>query len=253
MLALLSPSKTLDYDRPVPKVNGTQPLFIQEASTLAKTLKKYSSQDLQELMGISEKLGDLNFERYQNFQLPLNDDNARAAIFAFKGDVYDNMTADTYTEEDMAFAQKSIGILSGMYGLLRPTDYLYPYRLEMGTALPTDKGDNLYQFWGSKITDAINQQEKDVVVNLASNEYFKAVNKKDLKPKCLDIVFKQNKGGKLKTLGLMAKRARGMMADYIVKNRINDPADLLKFDMGGYRFMPDMSKDNSFVFVMDMD
>ena len=248
MRVLLSPSKTLDETSEIPNVKLTQPALLDGTQQLATVMKGYKAADLQKLMKISEKLGQLNHDRYQSFQTPFNEGNARPALFTFKGDVYDNMDVANYSADDLAFAQESICILSGFYGLLRPLDLMQPYRLEMGTKVENNGGKNLYQFWGERITEQVNQGVGPVV-NLASNEYFKAVKPAALNGKLLTIHFKEDKGDALKVVGLMAKRARGAMADFIIKNRVENVEKLKEFTGNGYVFQPKFSDDNDWVFV----
>ncbi|MFT7144612.1 MAG: cytoplasmic iron level regulating protein YaaA (DUF328/UPF0246 family) [Alphaproteobacteria bacterium] len=252
MLVLLSPSKKLDENSVIKTAKFTIPEFIIDAEILSSGLKKLSSGDISDLMHLSVPLSNLNFERYQQFNVPFTPQNSRQALFTFKGDVYDKMDVENYSEEDLDFAQKHIRILSGLYGMLRPLDLMQPYRLEMGTKYENERGRNLYGFWDSRITDTINKQDRTAIINLASIEYFKAVKVKNLTYPLINIVFKQRKDGKLKTIGLMAKRARGLMADYIIKNRIHNIDDIKNFDVEGYAFAPEMSAENSWVFTMDM-
>ena len=252
MLVLLSPSKKLDETSKIPTDVATQPEFLHDAEILASGLKDLSRGDISDLMGLSQNLSDLNYNRFQEFSVPFTKNNARPALFTFKGDVYDKMDVENYDAEDLKFAQEHVRILSGLYGILKPLDLMQPYRLEMGTKFKNERGNNLYGFWDSKLTDNINKQEEKLVVNLASNEYFKSIKPKKLKADLLEITFKQYKDGKLKNIGLMAKRARGMMADYIIKNKITDKDDLLNFKESGYTFAPELSKDNNWVFTMNM-
>lgn len=252
MLVLLSPSKKLDETSKTPTENLTQPVFLNDAEILADNLKQLSRGDISDLMGLSQNLSDLNYQRYQNFSTPFTNNNARPALFTFKGDVYDKMDVENYKSDDLSFAQKHIRILSGLYGILKPLDLMQPYRLEMGTKLKNQQGKHLYDFWDMKITNHLNSENDNLIVNLASGEYFKSVKSKKLTPELLEITFKQYKDGKLKNIGLMAKRARGMMADYIIKHKITEKDDLLKFDVGGYAFAPELSKDNNWVFTMHM-
>ena len=253
MLVLLSPSKKLDKLTPPKGAKPTQPPLMGEGKDLLKVLKGQSQKDIKNLMGLSDNLAELNYQRYQDFKLPLTEANAHPALYTFKGDVYDNMDVESYSTDDLAFAQKHIRMLSGLYGVLRPLDLMQPYRLEMGTKLKNEKGDNLYKFWGNQITETLNADKPSVVVNLASNEYFKAVQTKGLNAPVVNIDFKQIKGGKKKTIGLMAKRARGLMADYIIKNRLTDIAKLKNFSEAGYTYDADASTDSNLVFVMKMD
>lgn len=251
MLILLSPSKTLDMDQPYPAVPTTKPQFQNEAAEINKHLRQLKAAELEKLQSISDKLASLNYDRNQNFAPELTED-ARPALFTFKGDVYDNMDVTDYSAGDLKFAQEHVGILSGLYGLLKPLDLMQPYRLEMGTKFAVGSAKNLYDFWGDKLTDTVNKQADGVVVNLASQEYFKAINKKKLKGQLIDVELKQNKDGKVRTIGLMAKRARGMMTDWVIKNQITDPADLVKFDQGGYVYQKEDSTETKLVFIKQM-
>lgn len=257
MLILLSPSKTLDYEQDAPAHTPTQPEFQNETQTLVALMQKKKAADIKKLMGVSDKLAELNYERYQSFAPKFTRDNARAALFAFKGDVYDNMDAAHYSRDDLNFAQNHIRILSGLYGLLRPLDLMQPYRLEMGIGLKNTAGSNLYDFWGDKLTEKINQASMGLadgfVLNLASQEYFKAVKAKKLRRPLVNVALKQIKNGDLKTIGLMAKRARGAMADWVVKNRITKQSDLKAFNAQGYAFMPELSDNENMTFIKDMD
>ena len=254
MLVLLSPSKKLDEKSDFPKDGLTQPHFIENAVELVDVLKTLQPEDLTNLMGLSEKLANLNYERNQAFSVPFTADNARPALFLFKGDVYDKMDVADYTADELTFAQKHIRILSGQYGLLKPMDLMQPYRLEMGTKLANPKGKDLYAYWGQDLSDNINADAGgDVVINLASNEYFKAASAKHINKRIITINFKQLKNGQLKTIGLMAKRARGMMANYIIHNSITNPEEIKNFAEGGYQFIPDSSDDKVWTFIMDMD
>jgi cytoplasmic iron level regulating protein YaaA (DUF328/UPF0246 family) len=204
------------------------------------------------MMAISENIASLNVERYKTFKTPFTTKNAKQAIFAFKGDVYSGLALDEFTEEDYAYAQGHLRILSGLYGCLRPMDLIQPYRLEMKTKLKNDRGDNLYQFWNDRITRSINEelkkQKEPVLVNLASNEYFKSVKPKLLDGRLLNINFKETKEGKTRVVAIFAKRARGMMTDYIIRNRIEKPEDLKKFKLGGYKFNKALSDDKQWTF-----
>lgn len=253
MYMLLSPSKTLDFDTPVTTQQSTSPSLLEDSKKLVQEAQKLSTLDIMSLMDVSEKIARTNYERFQQFTTPFTPANARQALFAFKGDVYDKMDVADYTEDDLAFVQAHLGILSGLYGLLRPLDLMQAYRLEMGRKFAADGAKNLYEFWSSRITDLINKHAQGPIINLASQEYFKAVKPKELKQPLYTVTFKQHKGGKLKTIGLMAKRARGMMANYIIKNRIDNIEDLKNFKQEGYAFMPDLSSEKEYVFVLNMD
>lgn len=253
MLLVLSPAKSLDFDNPVPTDMFTQPDFLDDSNRLIKTLRKLSPEDLSRLMKISPKLGELNFERNLSWHLPFNTDNARQAVFAFTGDVYMGLEARALSKKDLAFAQNHLRILSGLYGLLRPLDLIQPYRLEMGTSLKHGNYDNLYKFWGTRITDALNQvlatQKTPWLLNLASQEYFRAVRQNDLNAPAISPVFKDYKNGQYKIISFFAKKARGMMAAHVIRHRITDMKDLLAFDVGGYRYSSEHSTNHSPVFL----
>ena len=204
------------------------------------------------MMAISENIAALNVDRYKTFTTPFTTKNAKQAIFAFKGDVYGGLELDSFKEDDYVYAQDHLRILSGLYGCLRPLDLIQPYRLEMKTKLKNDRGENLYQFWDDRITKSINKelkkQKEPVLVNLASNEYFKSIKPKLLEGRLLNITFKETKAGKTRVVAIFAKRARGMMADYIIRNRIEKPEDLKKFKLGGYKFNKGLSDDKQWTF-----
>lgn len=248
MLLLLSPAKTLDFD-PTDIEKHTQPQFLEQSQTLIKTLKKYSSKKIQNLMGVSEKIADLNVTRYQDFSVPFDTANAKQAILAFKGDVYQGLSVEEFEEADLNFAQEHIGILSGLYGLLRPLDLMQAYRLEMGTKLKVNKYKNLYEFWDDSITKQINATGVQNIINLASHEYFKSVKKEALEGNLWTVDFKENKNGKYKIVAFYAKKARGMMCNYIVKNRLEKPEDMKGFDMDDYQFNEELSSERHFVFT----
>ncbi|MDA8980693.1 peroxide stress protein YaaA [bacterium] len=253
MLVLLSPAKSLDYDSPLLTKKNTQPRFIEESSELIAGLRKLSVGEVGKLMSISEKLAILNHERFASWEPDFNKDNSRQAILAFTGDVYQGMELSEWSAADFTTAQKQVRILSGLYGLLRPLDLMQPYRLEMGTKFANAQGKNLYEFWGSKITNLLNADQKksgsDTIVNLASNEYFSSVKSKELRGELITPVFKDEKKGTYKIISFYAKKARGMMADYIVRNGIQDPADLKKFTTAGYRLSRGDSSEKEFVFT----
>lgn len=254
MLTLVSPAKTLDYESPLATDTYTQPRFTEQSQQLIETLRQLSVQDVAELMKLSDKLASLNVARYQSWEPKHTPDNARPAVLAFKGDVYTGLDAESFSEADFSFAQQHLRILSGLYGVLRPLDLLEPYRLEMGTRLKTATGDNLYQFWGDRITAALNEELKtsdDVVVNLASNEYFKAVQPKALNARLITPVFKDFKNGQYKIISFYAKKARGLMSRYIIQNRIDAPEAIKAFDLEGYYFSPEQSKGDTWVFLRD--
>ena len=249
MLLVISPAKTLDYSSPQ-ATSFTLPDFPTEIKDLVGVLKKKSAPQLAELMHLSVPLAQLNEERYQSFTDTFTQENAKQALMAFKGDVYTMMDVAEYSEADLAFAQQHLRILSGLYGLLKPLDLIQPYRLEMGTRLKTKKGDTLYAYWGSKISMALNEVGKGkTLVNLASQEYFKAVDQKILSLPVVNIHFKEFKDGKYQVLGLFAKQARGRMSNFVIKNRLTDPEQLKTFQEAGYEFAERLSSATDWVFV----
>ena len=234
MILLISPAKTLDYDTKLPTESYSTPLFLDDSSILIEGLRKKSAGAVKKLMSLSDKLAELNVERYKNWSLPFNTENARQSMFAFKGDVYVGLDAYTLNKEDIDFAQNHLRILSGLYGVLKPLDLMQPYRLEMGTGLKNKRGKNLYEFWGSKLTDFLNEelssQKSDVVLNLASNEYFSAVKEKKIKGRVITPKFLDQKNGNYKMISFFAKKARGMMCSWIIRNKVTDQAEIIKFD-----------------------
>jgi len=253
VIVLLSPAKTLD-ETPLSNLKeSTVPIFEKETQTLVKALQKKKKNSLKKLMHISDSLAELNVTRYTNFIEGYPNDNAKPAVFSFKGDVYQGFEADSLNKNDLKFAQKHVRILSGLYGVLKPYDYMQPYRLEMGTKLSTRKGKNLYQFWGNKITKSLNQElssmKNPFIVNLASNEYFKSVQRKDINTNIYDIGFKEYRNDKLTFISFNAKKARGLMARYIVKNRIKSPEDLKGFNLENYSYAEENSSEHSLLFV----
>ena len=253
MLAVVSPAKKLDTSPINRSLDLTQPALLDQASALAGTAKRLGPADLQSLMGISEKLADLNHGRFQQFTTPFTPDNSKPAVLTFNGDTYTGLDAPTLTDSDLEWAQSHIAILSGLYGLLRPLDLIQPYRLEMGTKLETTKGRNLYEFWGDQITDQINERMKDhsnrTLINLASNEYFKSVRNPSLQGDVVTPAFKEIRDGQPKMISFMAKRARGMMARFIVENRIDTPEGLKEFTSGGYAYNPELSSGTTWTFT----
>lgn len=253
MLLLVSPAKTLDYESPIPKLPSagpTAPALLAESALLAKDLKKLSAADLSKLMDISDKLGQLNHERFQEWSTSPKASAVRPAIYAFNGDVYEGLDAQSLSAAQMEWANRHLIILSGLYGFLRPLDSLQPYRLEMGTSFANSRGKDLYAFWGTRVTEHINAAlqglrqggESPVVVNLASEEYFKVVKPALLESPVVSPVFQDGKNGQFKVVSFYAKRARGLMARYVIQNQIKHPDGLLKFDSEGYRFDPVASK-----------
>ncbi len=232
MLILLSPSKTLDFDSPWKTPEATQPVFLKDSEALIKTMRGYSEEEIARLMEISPKLAKLNHERYRAFKTPFTEDNSRPALTAFRGDVYEGLDAPTLKPADLKYAQMHLRILSGLYGLLRPLDLIQPYRLEMGISVPTKKGKNLYEYWGGKLTARIEEEAaasggENCVINLASQEYFSAIKPKKLTCPVITPVFKDYNRGSYRVIGLLAKRARGMMARHIITQRLKAPKDLI--------------------------
>jgi hypothetical protein len=249
MLLVISPAKTLDYSNPEYS-SHTQPDFPGEVKDLVGVLRKKSASEISKLMHLSDSLASLNEERYKTFRETFSPENSKQALLAFKGEVYAKMEADQFSAADLEFAQQHLSILSGLYGLLKPLDLIQPYRLEMGTSLKTKKGTNLYQYWGTKISKALNEVgQGKTLVNLASQEYFKAVDQKTLKLPVITIHFKEHKEGKYQVVGFFAKQARGLMARYAILNRITDPEQLKIFREEGYEFSDPLSSDQDWVFV----
>lgn len=252
MLITLSPSKGQDFETAGLTKKHSNPADLKDSELLIKELRKIKSKQLQTLMDVSENIAKLNVERYKTFNTPFTAKNAKQAIFAFKGDVYSGLDLEKFTDDDYAYAQDHLRILSGLYGCLRPLDLIQPYRLEMKTRLKNERGENLYQFWDDRITKSLNKelkkQKESVLVNLASNEYFKAVKPKMLEGRLLNINFKETKDGKTRVVAIFAKRARGLMADFIIRNRIENPEDIKKFNVDGYRFNKALSDDSQWTF-----
>lgn len=252
MILVISPSKTLDFSGSISD-KYTNPDFLDDSHKLITILRKLKVQDIAELMDLSEKLSQLNWQRYHDFTLPFSLENARQAIYAFKGDVYDGLAVEGFGASDINHANEHLRIISGLYGLLKPLDLIQPYRLEMGTKLANKNGKDLYKFWGDKITEKLNDSlEKDgsnILVNLASEEYFKAVNKRLLKGEIVTPVFKEKKGKEYKIISFFAKKARGKMVGYILKNRIKNGDAIKNFNEDGYEFNPKISSDKELVFV----
>ncbi len=252
MLALLSPAKKLDFDRTDTPETYTNLVLQADTAELLTTARKQTANDLQNLMKISDDLSELNYQRFQAMTFPFTQENAKQAGFAFNGDTYTGLDITTLNASDLSYAQDHVRILSGLYGLVRPLDLIQPYRLEMGTRMKNTRGANLYEFWGSKLADAINDQLEShankTVINVASNEYFKAVKKKQLNHPVVTPVFKEIKGDVAKMIGFSAKRARGMMARYISQNRIDTPEGIKDFNSAGYSFQPSHSNETEYHF-----
>ncbi|NLZ12522.1 MAG: peroxide stress protein YaaA [Alcaligenaceae bacterium] len=252
MLVVLSPAKKLDYDSPVRTTKHSQPQFVLQAQGLIDVLRQKSATEISGLMSLSDTLARLNVERYQAWEPKFTQTNSRQAVLAFNGDVYEGLDAATLSDDQLDWAQQHVAILSGLYGVLRPLDLMQPYRLEMGTRLATGKGKNLYDYWGTEIAEYLNQslaqQGSDVIVNLASEEYFRSVDQKVLKARVVQCVFQDEKNGTWKIISFYAKRARGLMARYIVDHRIDEPEQLKGFNVDGYAFYPEASTDLKLVF-----
>lgn len=255
MLTVISPAKTLDFDSPVSTRKATQPEFLEQSAALVEDARGLSPDEIRSLMGVSEKIADLNHRRFMNWTTPFDLDNARQSLLAFKGDVYTGLEAETLDSKQLSFAQKHLRILSGLYGVLRPLDLMQPYRLEMGLKFANRGGKNLYEFWGDEITGSLNRALKKsgspVLVNLASNEYFKAVRPKNLDADVVTPVFKDLKGDKYRIISFFAKKARGQMARFIIDNELNEPEGLKKFRVDGYRYNKAESTARELVFTRD--
>lgn len=253
MLMILSPAKTLDYESPVPALPLTTPDFVKESSALIAILRELSVQDVAGLMSLSDKLAALNVARFADWSPRFTDANSRAAVLAFKGDVYEGMQAWTFTQEDHVVAQQHLRILSGLYGVLRPLDRLQPYRLEMGTALRNPKGKHLYAFWGDTVANALNtalaEQGDDILLNLASEEYNRAALTKALQARVITPQFREEKDGTFRMVSFYAKRARGLMASHVVRERLTHPEALKDFAADGYTFNRKLSVGDTWVFT----
>lgn len=256
MLTVISPAKTLDFDNPPTTRKATQPQFLDRAALLVEDARQMSPDDIRALMGVSENIAELNHARFMNWAQPFSLDNAKQSVLAFKGDVYTGLEAETLNTAQLGFAQKHLRILSGLYGLLRPLDLMQPYRLEMGLKFANSGGKNLYEFWGNDITGALQKQLKKsgtkVLVNLASNEYFRAVKARELEADIVTPVFKDLKGDKYKVISFFAKKARGQMARFIIENELNEPDGMKKFKVDGYRYNRAESSAREMVFTRDV-
>lgn len=252
MLLVVSPAKNLDYQSSLPALSVTQPRLLTQTKALIETCKQLSPADLSSLMSISDKLATLNAQRFNSFEFPFSDKNARPAMFAFNGDVYAGLDAASLDPSSITFAQSHLRILSGLYGVLRPLDLMQPYRLEMGIKLNTQSATSLYEFWGTQITELLNQdlsaQGDNVLVNLASNEYFSSVKKKALNARVITPQFKDEKNGTYKIISFYAKKARGMMARFIIENQLSEAAQLKQFNSAGYAFDSGQSTETDYVF-----
>lgn len=255
MLMVISPAKTLDYETPPVTDQHTQPLFVAQAAQLIEVMREYSPDQLSRLMKISDKLAGLNVARFTEWSSEFTTDNSKQALLAFKGDVYTGLDANSLTADELDYAQTHLRMLSGLYGLLRPLDLMQPYRLEMGTRVANPGGKDLYEFWGDLLTDTLNahmeEQGLGTLLNLASNEYFKAIKPGKLKANLVNVDFKDQKNGQYKIISFYAKKARGLMARYVIRNRIESVAALRQFDVDGYYFSEEHSTANQLVFLRD--
>ncbi len=253
MLFVVSPAKNLDYESPLATNLYSQPELLEHAQELVERCVQLTPADLSSLMGISDKLAGLNAARFGEWSQPFSPENARPAVLAFNGDVYTGLDAASLDDNGFEFAQQHMRILSGLYGILKPLDLMQAYRLEMGTKLDNNRGKNLYEFWGELITnhlnDALAQQGDDVLINLASNEYFKSVKKKSLNATIITPAFKDWKNGQYKMISFFAKKARGLMARYIIDNQVSNVEQLKAFNYGGYEYNSELSKNNDWVFT----
>ncbi|HKL07724.1 MAG TPA: peroxide stress protein YaaA [Bacteroidales bacterium] len=253
MITIISPAKTLDYYNTIHTNKYSQPELLDDSEILAEALKKFSKNELAKLMDINPDLASLNYERYLQWKKPFTPENAKQALAVFKGQVFIGLEAKSLTNDELLFAQEHLRILSGLYGVLRPLDLIQPYRLEMGTSLKNKRGKNLYDFWGTKITDFINkelsEQKNKVLINLASNEYFKAIKSKKINGEIITPVFKESKGNGFKVVAVYAKTARGLMSRFILRNKVEEPDHLKAFDSNGYLFNQDLSSEKEWVFT----
>tara|TARA_A100001011_G_scaffold146873_1_gene154956 strand:+ start:13181 stop:13960 length:780 start_codon:yes stop_codon:yes gene_type:complete len=253
MIAVVSPAKTLDFDSPSQSNSYSQCDFLNESSKLVNETKKLEKEDLKRLMNISDKLASLNSDRFQNWSIPFNIKNSKQAIFAFQGDTYTGLNANSFDSNDLSYAQNHFRILSGLYGLLKPLDLIQPYRLEMGIKLKIETNKNLYEFWSNKISLKLNEELKKhknkTIINCASNEYFKSVDLKTLNGKVITPIFKDIKNGVPKLISFYAKKARGMMSRYIIQNKIEKTSDLLDFNTSGYLYSRKDSSEINPVFI----
>ncbi len=253
MLTVISPAKSLDFESPAHTKRFSDPVFLSSSRELITELRKQSPAQISKLMKISPKLGELNAQRYKAWKPPFTPDNAKQALLAFRGDVYMGLDADTLTSRDLTFSQKHLRILSGLYGVLKPLDLIQPYRLEMGTRFRNKRGKDLYEFWGERLTTAVREElsghRNKTLVNLASNEYFRSIDAASLGHRIVTPVFKDYSNGTYRILSFFAKRARGRMASHIIRERINKPEDLKRFDLDGYRFAESLSDEDTWVFT----
>lgn len=254
MLLVISPAKNLDFETPAVTQTATQPRYLEQATTLIEQLQQFSVQDVASLMKLSDKLAGLNLGRFQSWATPFNADNAKQAVLAFNGDVYTGLDAATLDDAGFDYAQKHLRILSGLYGVLKPLDYMQPYRLEMGTKLGNRKGKDLYAFWGEQLKDSLETEPEladKVLINLASNEYFKAVKAKQLDARIINPIFKDAKNSQYKIISFYAKKARGLMSRYIIDHKLTEPEQIKAFNVDGYYFSEAQSTGDDWVFLRD--
>lgn len=255
MQIIISPAKSLDFESPISIETKSNIRFTEEPQLIVEELRKKNTSDIGYLMKVSDKLAELNYNRYQEWEYPFKSENTRQALFAFKGDVYQGLDTFSLSENEISTAQNQLRILSGLYGLLRPLDNIMPYRLEMGTKLSFQKHTNLYSMWGNKITDMLNEDIKSgnhkALINLASNEYFKAVKKNDINVPIITPTFKDLKNGKYKIISFYAKKARGLMTRFIIQNKLTNPEDLKAFNLNGYYYNNNLSTETDPVFTRD--
>lgn len=255
MLMVISPAKTLDFETPPSTTRFTQPQYLDHSQELITQLRELTPAQIGELMHLSDKLSGLNAARFGSWNPAFTPENAKQALLAFKGDVYTGLQAETLSEKELSYAQDHLRMLSGLYGLLRPLDLMQPYRLEMGTKLANARGKDLYAFWGTRISEWLNEalaeQGDDLLLNLASTEYFSAVKRSALKARIIDTEFKDWKNGQYKIISFYAKKARGMMSRFVISEQINTPGALKQFDVNGYRYSSELSSDTKLVFLRD--
>ncbi len=255
MLIVISPAKTLDFETPASSKKNTIPDFLDDSAELINQLRQLAPDNIGDLMSISPKLATLNSNRYHQWSLPFNLDNAKQSVLAFKGDVYTGLDAESFNSDELTFAQDHLRILSGLYGILRPLDLIQAYRLEMGTQLNNSRGKDLYAFWGDIITESINQilkkQPNSALINLASNEYFKSIKTDKLNANVITPIFKDQKNGAYKIISFFAKKARGLMSRYIIQHKLTNPEDIKEFNLAGYFFNASASSKDKWVFTRD--
>lgn len=255
MLTLLSPAKSLDFSVPTEGLQVTRPQLEEDTAVLLERCKELDVATLRRLMKLSDKLSELTYQRFQDMTLPLTPENAKPCVLAFQGDVYKGLNAATLSSGDLDWAQSRLRILSGLYGVLRPLDLIQPYRLEMGTRLENERGPDLYAFWGDRLAEALNAEHADrpveVVLNLASQEYFRAVRASRLKPRLVTAEFRELRDGEPKMISFYAKRARGLLARYVIDQRVENPEGLMDFNEEGYSFRPELSDPDRLLFIRD--